>query len=688
MNKPSFKRTIKTIIAVILALTIVSIPYVIGLLISYIFIIDNNVLYVISMILHGLLLILIIANGTIKIKYTKKMSKQKPSEAFNELVSIKELNTKTEEIQEKLIRNYKKEYYRVIITHIFIFITLLVHGLNYRVFSKVDWNKDSFDLNSTYCTITLLIEIIMVIFVFTILLTSILKIFEKEPIKNNHDLYPNLSKLVIEEFKKEGINKDIIINITNDCNAGIYEVKGKIGINISYIFLKFLNDDEIKSIIYHEIAHYKNKDTSKSAEMYKYINKLEYLSPSNMNMFAPHLGRIAIESEMLKEVTNILFEYKADDLVLEKGLAPAYADATFKIFGLDLAFQNASYLEYSLCLSDKLTYDEELLNVRLNIIKSYYYKHLDFFTYSSKHYLSPIIITHPTIKDRLEKFDTGKEINKELILNTEFDVDINNFIKEYDKLLQSQPYTITDLKNQKRHYNEVYLKAKNRIINNNYDEDINELGAVAQDSLGYADLEFAKELYKKILEKDPNNLIAKFYLGLILFKYDLDSSCLPYLIDVEKDNSEIGSEAHGLLLQYYTYTGMKEEKEELKKHTFKKMDDLVDLDLRFNYGEKLLPYENQEVINNIIEIAKESEDILHVVIGTKKKKDVENHIIVFYVRLRKDGQDPWEKTVNKIASYVNSIAPNFKIYPFYFQIIHNRYKKKEFHIYDAKKDNK
>ena len=447
MNKPSFKRTIKTIIAVILALTIVSIPYVIGLLISYIFIMDNNVLYVISMILHGLFLILIIANGTIKIKYTKKMSKQKPSEAFNELVSIKELNTKTEEIQEKLIRNYKKEYYRVIITHIFIFITLLVHGLNYHVFSKLDWNKESFDFNSTYFTITLLIEMIMVIFVFTILLTSILKIFEKEPIKNNHDLYPNLSKLVIEEFKKEGINKDIIINITNDCNAGIYEVKGKIGINISYIFLKFLNDDEIKSIIYHEIAHYKNKDTLKSAEMYKYINRLEYLSPSNMNMFAPHLGRIAIESEMLKEVTNILFEYKADDLVLDKGLAPAYADATFKIFGLDLAFQNASYLEYSLCLSDKLTYDEELLNIRLNIIKSYYYKHLDFFTYSSKHYLSPVIITHPTIKDRLEKFDTGKEINKELILNTEFDVDINNFIKEYDKLLQSQPYTITNLKN-------------------------------------------------------------------------------------------------------------------------------------------------------------------------------------------------------------------------------------------------
>ena len=677
-------KILKVTIAAILALILTSIPYVIGILLSYFFNIDNNVITIISIIMHVLFLVLIFTNAGIRSHNAKKMNKKKPSEVFQELVSIKDLNTKTEEIQEKLIKNYKKEYYTAIISHIFIFSTMLMFGLNYHVLTRL---SEEFDYNAVYITVISVPAMVILFIAFILIFGALLKLFNIQSIKNNHDLYPNLSKLIIEEFKKEGINKDIIINITNDCNAGIYEIKDKIGINISYIILKFLNTEEIKSIIYHEIAHYKNKDTLKSAEMYKYINRLDYLSPSTFNVLTPNLGKIAIESEMLKEATNVLFEHKADDLVLEKGLAPAYSDASFKIFGLDLSFQNVSYLDYYIYFTKELKYDEELLNIKLNLIKSYYYKHLDFFTYASKNYLSPIIITHPTIKQRLEKFDTGKVIDKELILNTEFDEDINNYVKELNNDLQKDQVALNNLKDQNQYYATKYLIEKKKLIENNYDEDVNELSAIAQDSLNFADLEFSKELFKRILEKDPNNLIAKFYLGLLLFKNDLDSSCLSYLIDVEKDNSEIGAEAHGLLLEYYTYMGMKDEKEELKKHSFKKMDDTYNLNLRFNYGEKLLPYTNQEVIQKIIEIAKESDEILHIVVGTKKKKDIENHILVFYIKLTDDNQNPWEKTLNKIRAYVNTVSSNFKLYPFYFQIIHNRYKKKEFHIYDAKKDN-
>ena len=69
------------------------------------------------------------------------------------------------------------------------------------------------------------------------------------------------------------------------------------------------------------------------------------------NVFlAPNLGKVAVESEKLLYATNILFEYKADDLVLEKGLSSPYSDAIFKAFALEFAFENASYLDYYLFL--------------------------------------------------------------------------------------------------------------------------------------------------------------------------------------------------------------------------------------------------------------------------------------------------------------------------------------------------
>ncbi len=74
-------KILKIIIAAILALILTSIPYVIGILLSYFFNIDNNVITIISIIMHLLFLVLIFANGGIQTHNTKKMNKIKPSEA-------------------------------------------------------------------------------------------------------------------------------------------------------------------------------------------------------------------------------------------------------------------------------------------------------------------------------------------------------------------------------------------------------------------------------------------------------------------------------------------------------------------------------------------------------------------------------------------------------------------------------
>lgn len=681
MKQKSPKKVIIIIISAICAIITVSIPYILGLIISSTFNIDNNTLYKATTILNAFVYLIFFVNLCIEHRNTKKLSKIKPSEAFNEMVSIKELNTQTDLIQKKLLSNYKKAFVKVIIAYTFYALLLFLNGLNYHVFQKL---SEDFTLNELYFTSSTFALLFIVIIIFAVS-TMYYKLFTKNDKENSKELYPHIYELIENEFKKEGINKEFIIDITEDCNLGIFEYKNKIGINISYILLKLFTDDELKSALYHEIAHYKNKDTEYLAEVHKYVRRLETLVPFRTNVFlAPNLGKVAVESEKLLYATNILFEYKADDLVLEKGLSSPYSDAIFKVFALEFAFENASYLDYYLFLGKNLKIDEESFNIKLNIIKSFYYKHLDFFLYSSKHYLSPILITHPTIKERLEKFNTGKEINTELANNTAYDGDIKKYISKSNEDFQNNIPVLNNFKNDYKDFNGKYLSEKESLIKENFNEDKEELLSILQSSVDYADLDFTKDVAKKIIELDPNCIPAKYLLGVVLFKYELDSSCLPYLIDVQKDHSDYGNAAHALLLEYYNYTGMKEEKDKLKEHTFEKLDLAFTQKIQYVYGEKLLPYENKEVIDRVVELAKECDDILHIVAGTKKKKDLELNVFVFYIEYMKDEPSDFEPTISKIQTYLDSIGPNYRSYAFFIKQVHFRYRKPIFNIYDHK----
>ena len=121
-----------------------------------------------------------------------------------------------------------------------------------------------------------------------------------------------------------------------------------------------------------------------------------------------------------------------------------------------------------------------------------------------------------------------------------------------------------------------------------------------------------------------------------------------------------------------------------KEHTFEKLDLAFTQEIQYVYREKLLPYENKEVIDRVVELAKECDDILHIVAGTKKKKDLELNVFVFYIEYMKDEPSDFEPTISKIQTYLDSIGPNYRSYAFFIKQVHFRYRKPIFNIYDHK----
>lgn len=80
--------------------------------------------------------------------------------------------------------------------------------------------------------------------------------------------YKILTTFIAEIFKSEDINKSFIVNINiNDSNCAIEEKNDKLIFYVGDLLLKFLTLDELKSVFYHELAHYKHKDT-------KYLSKI------------------------------------------------------------------------------------------------------------------------------------------------------------------------------------------------------------------------------------------------------------------------------------------------------------------------------------------------------------------------------------------------------------------------------
>lgn len=646
-----------TFIALGLILTlliITSAPTIIGVLVHRYVDLNADIFLTVGFVANILFVIFILFNIIRASMIETKNNETKPSDLTKEILSKKEELTQTiDEIKKDTLTGYKKIYVLTILWYLCLTILVVYGGFAYGLFAKMPNKSDESISNAIRYTIS---YIVLFMFEFAFVGMAIM-IKIKSLIETNASLntkYPIIQKMINDIFKEEGINKKVNVSLTQDVNASILEDRNKIEVSLGILILKYFTLDEIKSIIYHEIAHFKNDDTSFNKKKSKYINRISLLLPQTMyRIVVPSLPIVDRNETILHIISSSLFENEADNLVAEKNMGREYANAEIKSFGLGYALEiNRDDISREIYKTRKWT--KEIIDMYFDGYKEFYNKHRLFFIECSKKHLDVKLASHPNVRQRVERFAKGEILEANLIENDYFLDDIDRFFESASTLQFTK-----DSNDYWESYNtkyENYLKEKENAINSNYEVDDIDLIKLLKLAYNFGEYEYSKLLSHKILEKYPNNSLANLALGTIYATYEFSDECIPYLEKIMfGKNSMFMEETAGILGQYYVITGREEERSKIRELSFKKMDECKDLEdaTKLNLNDKLEPFKDNEVIDKIISLVSPFKEIIAIASGIKKVKEEQCIIIILFANFTHMSKEKTEE-MKDLAETINN----------------------------------
>ena len=658
MNKKiNIKKTSITSLLIILMFILYPLGLIIGNLIS-----DKYYLYLTLLIINTFVVVFVIINAIIGKIINYKMNNKDFEKTLNEITKKKEKISDTKKKLFQITRSYRNIYFYCIFFYSFLLLILFCNGIAFDP-SIVDSEK----IIETLYFLSFIYFVIVYLLIGICFITSIINhISEKN--KDSKEEYLEVKDFIKNIFIEEGINNNIKINIISQANVGIIRNNKEITISIGVHILKFFTNDEIRSIIYHEIAHYKDEDSVIFEKKAKYKELAEILLSNSVYTFiCPYISYIGFNNLILENLINIYYEEKADKYVLGKNCNNDYANASIKLFGIGLISErNLGDIDYLIAKEGKWT--KEIIEDYFNNIAKLYNEHLDFFILASKKHLKANFDTHPNVRERVSRFKTT-ELNPKIENIHTFDDDIFKFYE----------FINSNYFNDKSKYNfDEYIKDYEKYIDIRDNlESIEEMKFYIEQAMNYGDYEYAKKYALKLLDFNPNDDLTKYILGNIYSMIDFSDECIPYLESLIDNNTKYKSNSINILGQYALMSGKEELREKLKKllPNAKNNDRYLNKALSLKLGEKLIPFENEEVTNHIIEIVKECEYIKEISIGTKKyKNQIVHHILVFYDLNNKDNNDNFNEVIDKALAYINSLDEIYNIFPIYYKMLSKMHK--------------
>lgn len=650
------KKIIFKILSVVLGIVFAFLIPALGALVNLFVVIDNQIFVMIMIGINIILFLYAIFNIIVSNKIERKIKMMNGQEILDEVLSKKEeANHYLEEIRNRNNRIRKHALFKTIITLLIYFISLFIDGLLF--FSNIEVQTYKWVLLITTVIIISSIILPYLVMTFNGLFSSIKRKKEDDKIK-----YPVLHEFIGKILESEGIIKKYNVYIVDAVNASISEEKDRINISIGSIILKFFSLEEIKSVIYHEIAHYLHEDTNSSLKNSKIDNAINVLLPlETYKMFSPLIGKTMFNVILMELISNHIFEEKADDYVLEKNVGKEYATAAIKMFGLSYAFRMPFFkIEEMICKDHKWT--DETIKAYFQEYLNFYNRHIERFIYVSKNHLDPRVFTHPTVKQRVDKFAPNVELDVSIVESHYFDSDIKAFYEEVNE---------TKLKNEKEErFNNIlteygqYNEKKKDLINNNFDVPETELIPVLDSAYRYGDFDFVKQISCKILENNPSNSRANLLLGATYAFYDFDDRCIEYLQKVyRKENEMFKEDACNILGEYCLIMGKAEIRDEIREMFASDYDKTVDMEevLTIRKNDKLKKYSDETIINDIISIAAEFEGVQGISIGTKWVNNMYSHHVMMIIVDYDKNEKSIESAYEKIWSYLDLKEEQFSL---------------------------
>ncbi len=475
--------------------------------------------------------------------------------------------------------------------------------------------------------------------------------------------YPELNALIQEILTEEGIDVPFSANIfwaTSNC--GVSEYNGKLHIGFGSLMLKFLSNEEIKAILYHEIAHYKHNDTKYSLKVEQLQEVLSFLLPSKLTVFmCPMLLKTALENHMIDESVSIIYENMADDEVIKKNVHETYVTACCKMDALDrVSNRNFAYADYKIDIDGKWT--DETIEYIFREIEENYNLHKDFFEQISNSYLEERLSTHPNIRQRKEKFNVTN-VDFSIKRNNTYDNAIMTYIGLCNKQIEEQKELYKEHDERFVRQYEGYLQLKEREINGEFENDLDRWHGIVDMAMNSGDYDEAKKLCRKILEVNPESDRANATLGIILAKHDFSDECIGYLEKVIADQSSFSLEVLEVLGEFYVITGNVAGRDHIREVQFGVIDEDKDYSesMELNMNDKFSTFEDREVRSKVLDIVKNCNEIESVSFVVKKVgKYTCTHVIVWLND--KNSNQSVDECMQAIFSYLDTLKEQYNLH--------------------------
>lgn len=385
--------------------------------------------------------------------------------------------------------------------------------------------------------------------------------------------YPYIAKILKECQEELGIDSEVRLYFTFSDDVFVEKTGKNNQLAIGIGIINILSEEELKNVIYHELAHINNNDTihsskivKMSAPFYNFQNPI-FVSFGIALLFTSVANQIACEeTELFLHFSKFEKEKQADKLVYEKGNKQAYINALAKIsvtkFQTDHRFIINVY--------EETEPHKDYLKWFLNKRKENYCEKEDMYNHFLKHALPLRFDTHPSFAMRMAAFDIS-----EFVINYDFER-TNEYQEEID--LANKKFNDDWYKQEKQNWQ------ANR--EHNYLFYVNEYGEINKKNLTDLSIEdlmklaFCKRIFNEtddalkicniILDKQPENVFALQHRAYIKYGKN-DLSCIEDFEKASSIENGLVQENDFYIGTIYNNNGMEKEIEEYRKSTLSKM---------------------------------------------------------------------------------------------------------------------
>lgn len=410
------KKVFIEVIAGVIAAVLVTGAWLIGYFLTDL---NKSLSLAICLTLFGALLILAIVN-ILKCKKTKnKITDMSPktANAFYERKKV-EVEKNFDKVEQKLKR---VKVFTVIYNTVLILLILAATFFSGAA-ETITENEGGFSLTFLVLNI-LLCQGLIAFYAYTIILPID---NSKFPVKREE--YPAIMKIIDEAAKLAGYKGKISVYLTPQ-GISISENGNKAVIWISAEHVALSTKNELLAIMLHEFAHYKNEDTKFYARNYAYKTIPEnvpsviarYIFISELYM------QTLINAEIFELLSSKNREINADAAVKNSPYAQDFINATAK-GALFTIYSNYPWKEISYDVYEGETPVSDFSHRNLANFKEKYKIYAEKWNYTLSHELPQRVDSHPTFKERAEKFGLPPVYTP----TTETDPE---FLAEQDKLL-------------------------------------------------------------------------------------------------------------------------------------------------------------------------------------------------------------------------------------------------------------